>query len=271
MRVSMNGWLVLALGAAVSACAGEAAVGTPMRPGLGVGQGGAQDFAYFRSIVEAGGVPRPDTLDPVGFFAEHAVDLPVAGCGEAVCVHASLAVAPRFDGSNWTMAFLGMNTPLDPADLPRPPVHLVLAVDTSASTSGLRADLAESVREMLAPLRAEDRVSIVRVGAVADRLVGPVSAADRSIGTALAAISMASDEGVSLYDGLAVAGQAALERPSPDALGHVAIITSGNASRGITSAERIVSLAEGLAAEGVSVSVIGGGSNFDDRIPVAIG
>lgn len=271
MRVSKNGWFVLALGAAASACAGEAAVGTPMRPGLAVGQGGAQDFAYFRSIVEAGGVPRPDTLDPVGFFAEHAFDLPIAGCGEAVCTHASLAVAPRFDGSNWTMAFLGMNTPLDPADLPRPAVHLVLAVDTSASTSALRADLAESVREMLAPLRAEDRVSIVRVGAVADRLVGPVSAADRSIGTALAAISMASDEGVSLYDGLAVAGQAALERPAPDGLGHVTVITSGNASRGITSRERIVALAEGLAAEGVSISVIGGGGAFDDRIPIAIG
>jgi len=261
----------VALGALLSACASEAAVDGRTDRGLAVGQGGAQDFAQFRSIVEAGGVPQPETLDAVGFFAEHAVDLPPPACGEAVCVHASLAVAPRFDGGNWTMAFLGMNTPLDPAALPRPPVHLVLAVDTSASTLALRADLLESAREMLAPLRAEDRVSLVRVGAVADRLVASVAPSDRSLARALEILASASDEGVALYDGLAVAGQAALERPSPDALAHVTLLSSGAASRGITGAERIVSLAEGLAAEGVSISVIGGGDAYDDRIPVAIG
>ena len=156
---------------------------------LNVGQGGAQDIGYFRSIVEAGGVPRPETLDPVGFFAEHAVDLPEATCGEVVCVHPSLAVAPRFDGSNWTMAYLGMNTSIDPASLPRPPVHLVLAVDTSASTSMLRADLVEAVRGMLATMRPEDRVSLVRIGAVADRLLGPVAPADRALGASLTATS----------------------------------------------------------------------------------
>ena len=44
-------------------------------PSRGVTQGGAQDIGRFRAIVEDGEVPAPDTLDPVGFFAEHAVDL----------------------------------------------------------------------------------------------------------------------------------------------------------------------------------------------------
>ena len=86
-----------------------------------VTQGGAQDIGFFRSVVESGGVPRPSTIDPVGFFAEHAVDLPPADCGDSVCVHGNLAVAPGIDQeSNWTMAFLAMNTPVDARDLERP-------------------------------------------------------------------------------------------------------------------------------------------------------
>ena len=73
--------------------------GTDATPGgsVNVAQGGAQDFAQFRALVEAGKVPTPDTLDPVGFFAEHALDMPKADCGKDVCVHPFLAVAPRFD------------------------------------------------------------------------------------------------------------------------------------------------------------------------------
>jgi Ca-activated chloride channel family protein len=238
---------------------------------LNVGQGGAQDIAYFRSIVAGGGVPSPETLDPVGFFAEHALDLPPADCGDSVCVHASLAVAPRFDGGNWTMGYVAMNSALDPATLPRPAVHLVLAVDTSASTADLRAGLVDAAREMLAPLRPEDRVSIVRVGVTADLLVDSAIPTDRAIGTAITTLATASDDGVALYDGLAVAGQAALERPTADALAHVTLLSSGAASRGITGQDRIVELAEQLAGEGVSLSVVGGGSAFDDRIPIAIG
>lgn len=275
-RVDLR-FAALALGALgglslAAGCANDAGTteGRPNRS-LNVGQGGAQDIGYFRSIVAAGGVPRPETLDPVGFFAEHAVDLPEASCGEVVCVHTSLAIAPRFDGSNWTMAFLGLNTAVDPAALPRPPVHLVLAIDTSAATASIRTDLVESVRGMLATMRPEDRVSLVRVGAVADRVLGPVAPGDRTLGTALTNLASASDTGVALYDGLAVAGQAALERASPDTLSHITLVSSGAASRGITSHERIVALAEQLADEGVSISLVGGGEAFDDRIPLAIG
>jgi Ca-activated chloride channel family protein len=265
--------LCAAASVAATGCANSGDATTEGRNGrsLGVGQGGAQDIGYFRSIVSAGGVPRPDTLDPVGFFAEHAVDLPPADCGEVVCVHSSLAIAQRFDGANWTMGFVGLNTSVDPASLPRPPVHLVLAIDTSAATSTLRTNLMESVRTMLATLRPEDRVSIVRVGAVADRMIGPVGPADRALATILTSLTTFNDDGVALYDGLAVAGEAALERPSTDALSHVTLLSSGAASRGITSTDRIVALAEQLAAEGVSISVVGGGAQFDDRIPLAIG
>ncbi|GAB4204428.1 MAG: hypothetical protein OHK0013_19370 [Sandaracinaceae bacterium] len=266
----------IALAGALALVAGACSGSDTTTPGgrtrsLNVGQGGAQDIGYFRAIVAAGGVPDPETLDPVGFFAEHALELPPADCGDSVCAHASLAVAPRFDGGNWTMGYVGLNSAVDPATLPRPAVHLVLAVDTSASTQALRSGLVDAAREMLVSLRADDRVSVVRVGSTADLLVDGVAPTDRALATAIGTLVSVTDPGVALYDGIAVAGQAALDRPSPDALSHVVLLSSGAADRGITGQERIVELAEQLAAEGVSISLVGGGATFDDRSPIAIG
>ena len=42
--------------------------------GTGVGQGGAQDFGLFREILLAGDIPGPETIDDLGFFAEHQIE-----------------------------------------------------------------------------------------------------------------------------------------------------------------------------------------------------
>lgn len=96
-------------------------------------QAGPQDIGAYRAIVEAGEIPALSVLDERGFFAEHAIDLPAADCGASLCVHPMLAVAPRFDGGNWTLAFIGMNTSVDPSALPQNPRHLVLVLDASAT------------------------------------------------------------------------------------------------------------------------------------------
>src|SRR5215218_4344612 len=101
-RMTMRKKLLLALGACTVAlgCSnsdGVEGVETPTGS-VNVSQGGAQDISEFRAIVEQGKVPSPETLDPVGFFAEHAIDLPDADCGKDVCIHPFLAVAPRFNG-----------------------------------------------------------------------------------------------------------------------------------------------------------------------------
>src|SRR5262245_41947119 len=48
--------------------------------------GGAQDFGYFRRLLEAGMVPEPKNIDAAGFFAEHHTPLPEPACGERVCL-----------------------------------------------------------------------------------------------------------------------------------------------------------------------------------------
>src|SRR5258706_12302633 len=60
----------------------------------GVTQGGAQDFARFRQIVDGGQIPASRTLDEVGFFADAALHVPPAHCGSLIRVAPMHAVRP---------------------------------------------------------------------------------------------------------------------------------------------------------------------------------
>lgn len=266
MRYPKMQTVLLTAGLGLLGCgAEEAGLSATPPSSRNVTQGGARDFARFRSLVMRGEVPSPDTLDEVGFFAEHALDLPPADCGEDICVHPALAVAPRFDGGNWTMSYVAMNSPVDPASLERPPAHVVLAWEaTEAATEGdaLRRGLAA----LEAGLRSTDRLSVVWMGATPEVLVRAASP-----GSVTASVSQGDfrpSEAVGLYDGLAVAGALADEGPG---LGRVLLVSTGVADAGITSHARIVALAEGLAADGVSLSVFARGEEEAQRLPFALG
>jgi Ca-activated chloride channel family protein len=266
-------WNKLALGIAIlalfitPACGSDESDGPTANGSLNVAQGGPQDFALFRKLVEEGEVPAPDTLEELGFFAEHAFDLPPADCGKTLCLHPSLAVAPRFDDSNWTMAFVAMNTAVDPAQLPRPAQHLVFVVELSDATQGLPLALASELA--VAKLRPEDRVSVVAYGSDAElRLLGAPPADSALVAEALAGSTQA---GVDLYAGLAAAGRAVRDIPTFDGAHRIVLITSGRADDGITDPERIVALGEGMAASGIAFGIVGVGDDYDARIPAALG
>lgn len=232
----------------------------------GVVQGGAQDAARFRALVEGGEVPAPEILDPVGFFAEHALDLPPADCGEDLCFHPSLAVAPRFEAGNWTMAFVAMNTPVDASTLARPAVHIALVVQTDG---GYGRSIAAGLRALIAALRPGDRVTLVPFGAAVHDVLVDVAADAVELDAALDTL-FAADAGPALYDGLAAAARALATTPAGTAR-RLVLVTTGNAARGITSSERIVTLAESIARDATSLGVVGFGDDYDARLPTAIG
>lgn len=235
----------------------------------GVTQGGPQDIALFREIVARGEVPAPETLDPVGFFAEHAMDLPPADCGEDVCVHPMLAVAPRFDGGNWTMAFVAMNSPVDPATLERPALHLIAALERSAVTEESWRGVELGLRVLAARLHEGDRLSLVVFGDRAETLLEGIVPETEAVDDALlAARAIAPSADVALYEGLAVAGRLAGAPAGFEGLSRILLLTSGRASAGVTSPERILALAEGLARQETALNVLGmGGDAYDPRIP----
>ncbi|HJK98639.1 MAG TPA: hypothetical protein RMF84_15560, partial [Polyangiaceae bacterium LLY-WYZ-14_1] len=272
--------IILLSAALTGACGDEGGgaerLGDATRPegATGVTQGGAQDIALLRAIVADGGVPSPETLDPVGFFAEHAVDLPPADCGAPVCVHPILAVAPRFDGGNWTTAFVGLSSPLPPGG-DRRSVHAVVAIERSEAVTGaLRGSEDNGVRALAQGLDPADRISIVAVGpdplVVVDAVPASQLVADPGlVGDALDRMAPGQ---VDLVAGLNAAAEQALRRIDGfDGEPRVVLVTTGVASRGLTAPERILELGESLARQGLGLSVVGVTGGAGATLAAALG
>jgi Ca-activated chloride channel family protein len=270
--LGLSSWLALAT---FAGCSSEEAANTtePAQNGsLNVSQGGPQDFAQFRAIVESGEIPAPAILDDVGFFAEHAVDLPPAECGHDVCVHPFLAVMPRFNGGNWTMAFIAMNTPVDAAALERPPIHLVLAVEEAEPFFGYGGALAAAA-PLLDALERGDRVSILSYGRSVTTHALALRGVSEEAEAALAALGgeIAPAPYVDLYQGLAGADRALRALPDWEGASRVVLLTTGRADVGIVDRDRIVGLGEALARGGTSLSIIGLGEDYDATLGSALG
>ena len=270
MKKFLVGMLALGLmgGCGDSAASLESGRDGPMGS-RSVTQGGAQDIGHFRSIVETGQIPRPATIEPVGFFAEHAVDLPEADCGERVCMHANLAVAPGIDReSNWTMAFVALNTPVDPRELERPDTHVVFAIEDTVRT-GVPAHTEQAFRAFANELLPGDHVSVIRIGARAEVLATAVGPADPALAAAARGFTGIADR-AALYDGLARASALIEGMDTFEGAHRVVLLTSGRADAGVTDQMRVIGLGDALAAQGIGVSVIKAGEDYRPELAMQI-
>jgi Ca-activated chloride channel family protein len=261
-------WTALLLG--LGGCSADS-VADGERPSgsVGVTQAGAQDAAYFRNLIKAGSIPEPGLLDQVGFFAEHALDQPPADCGQVVCAHPSLAVAPRFDDGTWTMAFVSLNSAVDPETRPREPVHLVLAVESSAAAREVTHTGTAAIEALLAELEPEDRLSVLSFGQEPRLLLSNAVPGDSNV--APVALPAAGSSGkVDLYAGIAAAADVVSSLPDFVDNSRIVLLTTGRADAGITDQARITALAESLVREGTQFSVLGMGRSFNAELPRSI-
>jgi Ca-activated chloride channel family protein len=231
---------------------------------VGLSQAGAQDFGAFRQILEEGGIPAPEVLDPIGFFAEHKLDFPKPTCGAEVCLHGLLGVSGNMvTGTNCTLIQIGMNTPLDPATLERPPLHLVLAIDTSGSMVGKPMDyVIQGLLEMVPELEEGDLVSLVRYSSAAQILLEAVPATDPArLEQAIKSLSAAGQ--TNLYDGLFTAFALAQAHREAGRETRVVFLSDGKATAGIQTPGALASLAESYVETGIGLTSIGVGTEFD--------
>jgi len=231
--------------------------------GAGVGQGGAQDFGLFRQILLDGGIPGPETIDDMGFFAEHQVPMPTPDCGEDVCIHGMLGVMGNMiSGSNCTVVLVGMNTPIDPAALERPPLNLTLAVDLSGSMGGAPII---NVREGLLRMRDElvpgDRVSLVGFNSSAEVLVEGAAPDSVELATAIASLEVGGE--TNIYAGLREAFETVEAHAEDGEQNRVVLVSDGVATAGITNGDKIEGLAESWGELGYGLTTIGLGDEFD--------
>ncbi len=258
-------WMVLLLG--LGGCASDS-VADGERPGgsVGVTQAGAQDAAHFRKLIEDGRIPEPGLLDQVGFFAEHALDQPPADCGEVVCAHPSLAVAPRFDDGTWTMAFVSLNSTVDPETRPREPVHLVLAVESSAAAREVTSAGTDTIEAVLAELSPSDRLSVLSFGQEPKLLLSDAVPGETDVSKVIVPAS-ATGAKVDLYAGIAAAADVLGSLPGFVGSSRIVLLTTGRAETGITDPGRIEALAESLVREGTQFSVLGMSRSFNGELP----
>lgn len=237
----------------------------------GVGQAGAQDFGLFRKLLEAGQLPAPSTLDELGFFAEHKLDYPTAACGEDLCMHGLLGIMGNMiTGSPCTLVHVGLNTPIDVDSLARPPMHLVLAIDTSGSMAGESMSLVKAgLIKMLDHLGAADTVSLVRYGSDVTTLLEHKGLDARAeIEGQIAALQPGGTTDLfgGLFQALSLAGKYAQQ----EIHSRVILLSDGVATAGLQNSAKLTSLAAGWARKGIGLTTIGLGADFDVEVMRAL-
>jgi Ca-activated chloride channel family protein len=232
---------------------------------MGVGQGGSQDFGAFRQILDEGGIPGPSTIDDVGFFAEHVVELPTAECDDDICVHGVLGMMGNMiDGSDCTVVLLGLNTTLDAENLERPPLNLALAVDTSGSMAGESMEWVRTgLLSLVDALEPGDRLTLVDFDTDAEIVIKHAVAGDDDAAMDRAIQTLEAAGGTNIYDGLLVAFESVDEIAEEGMQNRVILLSDGLATSGNTNANDILDLAEYYAEIGYGLTTIGMGSNFD--------
>ncbi len=245
---------------------GGATAGEAGPTGSGVGQSGAQDFGRFRDLVEDGQLPSTDTLDGVGFFNEHKIELPAPDCGNDVCLHGALGVQGNMiSGTNCTMVLVGFNTEKVAGDFDRPPLNMSIAVDVSGSMAGEPiASVRAGLRALVEGLDPKDTVTLVAYSDEARVLVDstPDSDPDRLL-LAEAVEGLSSNGGTNIYDGLRGALDATAARLDNNRQNRVILLSDGVATAGIESNDRIINLGRTYAERGIGITTIGVGSDFD--------
>ena len=257
-------FLVLVLGACAGGMdAGGAADEAP--GGGGVSFGGAQDIGEFRSILERGDIPDPDSLDANGFFNEHFNAAPPAACGNTLCLTPGLSVGRDWlTGKHQATLQIAVHTPVDPSTYERLPMNLVVVVDRSGSMQedNRLEKVKVGLHTLVDNLRDEDRVSLISFDHAVRTDVQLRSELDRP--RLHAAIDELTPGGsTNIYDALQAGFEMIGVEPGNERQHRIIFLSDGMATAGITDRSSIIEMSRGAISRGIGLTTIGVGNSFD--------
>jgi Ca-activated chloride channel homolog len=148
----------------------------------------------------------------------------------------------------------------------RPAVNLCLAIDRSGSMAGEKLDQArQGAISALHRLSREDTVSVVAYDDTVDVLVPASSAAERgAIDQGIRALTPGG--GTALYAGVAKCAEELRHGLDPDRVNRIILLSDGQANVGPSSPAALGALGAELMADGISVSTIGLGLDYNEDL-----
>lgn len=231
-----------------------------------VGVSGGQDFGAFRRALDEGKIPGRASIEATGFFAEHFTSLPPPGCGRTFCLHGMLSVSPDLarGGPAQTLLQLGMNSPIDPATVKKPPLNLAVVLDHSGSmaAAGKMEFAKEGVKLLIDGLGPEDTFTLIVFDDQVETVFGPARVTDKAMLKGLVG-EIQPDGATNIYDGLEAGYRAALRTEGDHEQRRVIFLTDGLPTAGITDPARIRAMSVQYNARYAGLTTIGLGADVN--------
>lgn len=240
----------------------------PPNNGSNVSFGGSQDIGFMRGQLEAGQVPSLDALDAAGFFAEHFIETPAPSCGERVCVQPMVAVMQSLTHDEpLTMLHVALKSPIEASDAVRPPLDLAVVVDVSGSMQGEKIEYVRQGLELMVDgMRDGDRLALITYSDFASVVAELAPVGENRVALRRTVQGLFADGGTNIADGLELGYQALLDtfdEESVERERRVVLLSDGVPTVGDTNTNSILNLSAGYNSEGIGLSTIGLGSDFN--------
>jgi Ca-activated chloride channel homolog len=238
-----------------------------------VRQGGAQDANKFRAEALTD-VPIPESLTPEGLLGGYDVQIPGPPCRQLFCLTAE-ATAADLIGRPDDRVFvgLGFNTDIKAASWKREPLNLVAVVDKSGSMSGQPLELVrKSLLQIASRLGPRDQLSIVLYGDRSHVHLKPLAVSDANRARIEAAIlDIRSAGSTNMEEGLQVGYQTArASRGDFRGATRLMLFTDEQPNVGATDADSFMGMAQAASEEGIGLTTIGVGVQFDGALATRI-
>jgi Ca-activated chloride channel family protein len=240
-----------------------------------VSAGGAQDLKFARHEIGGGRIPHPDAITAEGLLGEHDLALPaVDECRQLLCLIGESTVAdlPTLPHARYLVE-LGFASNISEATWERDPLNLVAVIDKSGSMSGEPLALVKrSLSGLLENLREGDQLSIVLYGDRSHVHLQPTRASISTLPRMQRAVAVIESAGsTNMEEGLEVGYELARQTQKEfDGITRVALFTDERPNVGDTDAGSFIAMARDASEEGIGLTTIGVGVQFDSGLATAL-
>jgi Ca-activated chloride channel family protein len=153
----------------------------------------------------------------------------------------------------------------------RPPLNLAVVIDRSGSMHGEPlAQAKAAAQKLLSRLRPSDHFSVIAYGSEVEVMVRNTNASPDGLRSAEQAIESIYDDGGTNLSGGLLSGREQVLAAHGSGVARIVLISDGKANEGIVSPDELARLAEQTAEMGVSITTVGVGLDFDERVMTRI-